>query len=93
MGQPDEIAALVSYLAGPEAGYMTGASLTIEAAMFSSSLSDLRLAGRIANSTTARALLDGPRPGVAVEVGGDMPRRHTVDAKVPCTALRPNSFP
>ena len=30
MGQPDEIAALVSYLAGPEAGYMTGASLTID---------------------------------------------------------------
>lgn len=30
MGRPDEIAALVSYLAGPEAGYMTGASLTID---------------------------------------------------------------
>jgi Enoyl-(Acyl carrier protein) reductase len=30
MGQPDEIAALVSYLAGPEAGYMTGSSLTID---------------------------------------------------------------
>lgn len=30
MGQPDEIAALVSYLAGPESGYMTGASLTID---------------------------------------------------------------
>jgi 3-oxoacyl-[acyl-carrier protein] reductase len=30
MGQPNEIAALVSYLAGPEAGYMTGASLTID---------------------------------------------------------------
>jgi 3-oxoacyl-[acyl-carrier protein] reductase len=30
MGQPDEIAALVSYLVGPEAGYMTGASLTID---------------------------------------------------------------
>jgi 3-oxoacyl-[acyl-carrier protein] reductase len=30
LGQPDEIAALVSYLAGPEAGYMTGASLTID---------------------------------------------------------------
>lgn len=30
MGQPDEIAALVSYLAGPEAGYITGASLTID---------------------------------------------------------------
>jgi 3-oxoacyl-[acyl-carrier protein] reductase len=30
MGQPDEIAALVSYLARPEAGYMTGASLTID---------------------------------------------------------------
>ena len=30
MGQPDEIAALVSYLAGPEAGYVTGASLTID---------------------------------------------------------------
>jgi 3-oxoacyl-[acyl-carrier protein] reductase len=30
MGQPDKITALVSYLAGPEAGYMTGASLTID---------------------------------------------------------------
>jgi 3-oxoacyl-[acyl-carrier protein] reductase len=30
IGQPDEIAALVSYLAGPEAGYMTGGSLTID---------------------------------------------------------------
>lgn len=30
MGQPDEIVALVSYLACPEAGYMTGASLTID---------------------------------------------------------------
>lgn len=30
MGRPDEIAALVSYLAGAEAGYMTGASLTID---------------------------------------------------------------
>ena len=29
-GRPDEIAALVSYLASPEAGYMTGASLTID---------------------------------------------------------------
>ena len=27
---PDEIAGLVSYLAGPEAGYLTGASLTID---------------------------------------------------------------
>ena len=31
----------------------------------------------------ARTPLDGPRPDVAVEVGGDVPRRHTVDAKVP----------
>jgi 3-oxoacyl-[acyl-carrier protein] reductase len=30
MGRPDEIAALTSYLAGPEAGYMTGGSLTID---------------------------------------------------------------
>jgi 3-oxoacyl-[acyl-carrier protein] reductase len=30
MGRPDEIAALVSYLAGPESGYMTAASLTID---------------------------------------------------------------
>ncbi|ACB96460.1 SDR family oxidoreductase [Beijerinckia indica] len=30
VGQPSEIAALVSYLAGDEAGYMTGSSLTID---------------------------------------------------------------
>jgi 3-oxoacyl-[acyl-carrier protein] reductase len=30
MERPDEIAALTSYLAGPEAGYMTGGSLTID---------------------------------------------------------------
>lgn len=30
VGRPDEIGALVSYLAGPESGYMTGASLTID---------------------------------------------------------------
>jgi 3-oxoacyl-[acyl-carrier protein] reductase len=29
-GTGDEIAALVSYLAGPEAGFVTGASLTID---------------------------------------------------------------
>src|SRR5262249_33937645 len=29
-GAPDEIAAMVAYLAGPEAGYVTGASLTID---------------------------------------------------------------
>jgi 3-oxoacyl-[acyl-carrier protein] reductase len=29
-GQPDEIAAMVAYLAGPEAAYITGASLTID---------------------------------------------------------------
>jgi 3-oxoacyl-[acyl-carrier protein] reductase len=29
-GIGDEIAALVSYLAGPEAGFVTGASLTID---------------------------------------------------------------
>jgi 3-oxoacyl-[acyl-carrier protein] reductase len=29
-GTPDEIAAMVSYLAGPEAGFITGASLTID---------------------------------------------------------------
>jgi hypothetical protein len=40
-------------------------------------------AGSIANSTTARTPLDGPPPDVVVEVGGDGPRHHTVDAKVP----------
>lgn len=30
VGQPDEIGGLVAYLAGDEAGYMTGASLTID---------------------------------------------------------------
>jgi 3-oxoacyl-[acyl-carrier protein] reductase len=30
-GEPDEIAAMVAYLAGPEAGLVTGASLTIDA--------------------------------------------------------------
>jgi 3-oxoacyl-[acyl-carrier protein] reductase len=30
VGQPEEIAALASYLASPSAGYMTGASLTID---------------------------------------------------------------
>ncbi|MFC4314321.1 SDR family oxidoreductase [Steroidobacter flavus] len=30
VGQPEEIAALVSYLSGAESGYMTGASLTID---------------------------------------------------------------
>lgn len=30
MGQPGEVGALVSYLAGAESGYMTGASLTID---------------------------------------------------------------
>ncbi|PIM51603.1 oxidoreductase [Roseateles chitinivorans] len=30
MGRPDEIGALVSFLAGPESGYMTGTSLTID---------------------------------------------------------------
>jgi 3-oxoacyl-[acyl-carrier protein] reductase len=30
MGQPSEIAALVAYLAGPEGGYVTGSSLTID---------------------------------------------------------------
>ncbi|WP_343711845.1 SDR family oxidoreductase [Inquilinus sp.] len=30
VGQPREVATLVSYLAGPESGYMTGASLTID---------------------------------------------------------------
>jgi 3-oxoacyl-[acyl-carrier protein] reductase len=28
--RPDEIAAMVAYLAGPEAGFVTGASLTID---------------------------------------------------------------
>lgn len=30
IGKPEEIAGLVSWLAGPDAGYMTGASLTID---------------------------------------------------------------
>ncbi len=30
IGKPDEIGGLVSWLAGPDAGYMTGASLTID---------------------------------------------------------------
>jgi len=30
VGQPEEVAALVAHVAGPEAGYMTGASLTID---------------------------------------------------------------
>lgn len=30
IGEPDEIAGLVAWLAGPDAGYMTGASLTID---------------------------------------------------------------
>ena len=30
VGQPQEVAGLVAYLAGPEAGYMTGASLTLD---------------------------------------------------------------
>lgn len=30
IGRPDEIAGLVAWLAGPDAGYMTGASLTID---------------------------------------------------------------
>jgi 3-oxoacyl-[acyl-carrier protein] reductase len=29
-GSTDEIAAMVAYLAGPEAGFVTGASLTID---------------------------------------------------------------
>jgi 3-oxoacyl-[acyl-carrier protein] reductase len=29
-GHADEIAAMVAYLAGPEAGFVTGASLTID---------------------------------------------------------------
>ena len=29
-GHADEVAALVAYLAGPEAGYITGASITID---------------------------------------------------------------
>jgi len=33
VGQPAEIGALVAYLTGPEAGYMTGASLTIDGGM------------------------------------------------------------
>jgi 3-oxoacyl-[acyl-carrier protein] reductase len=32
-GDPDEIAALVAYLARKEAGYMTGSSLTIDGGM------------------------------------------------------------
>ena len=30
IGRPEEIGGLVSWLAGPDAGYMTGASLTID---------------------------------------------------------------
>jgi 3-oxoacyl-[acyl-carrier protein] reductase len=30
IGHPDEVAALAAYLAGDEAGYMTGASLTLD---------------------------------------------------------------
>jgi len=30
IGKPDEIGGLVSWLAGSDAGYMTGASLTID---------------------------------------------------------------
>jgi len=30
VGQPQEVAGLVAYLAGPEASYMTGASLTLD---------------------------------------------------------------
>ncbi len=30
IGQPEEVVGLVSYLAGPESGYMIGASLTID---------------------------------------------------------------
>ncbi|WBS00066.1 3-oxoacyl-ACP reductase FabG [Pseudoduganella sp. SL102] len=33
VGQPAEVAGLVAYLTGPEAGYMTGASLTIDGGM------------------------------------------------------------
>ena len=33
VGQPSEIAGLAAYLAGPESGYMTGASLTIDGGM------------------------------------------------------------
>jgi 3-oxoacyl-[acyl-carrier protein] reductase len=29
-GQPEEIAALVNFLAGPEAGYITGSSFAID---------------------------------------------------------------
>jgi 3-oxoacyl-[acyl-carrier protein] reductase len=32
-GDPDEIAALVAYLARKESGYMTGSSLTIDGGM------------------------------------------------------------
>jgi hypothetical protein len=34
--------------------------------------------------------LDGP--DVAVEVGGDVPRHHTVDAKVPVRGARASAF-
>ena len=33
VGDPSEIGALAAYLAGPEAGYMTGASLTVDGGM------------------------------------------------------------
>ena len=30
LGQPDDIAGMVAYLVGPEAGFVTGASLSID---------------------------------------------------------------
>jgi enoyl-ACP reductase-like protein len=43
-GTADEIAALVAYLAGPEAGFVTGASLTIDGDSLRSAPSDERCA-------------------------------------------------
>jgi 3-oxoacyl-[acyl-carrier protein] reductase len=30
VGEPEEVASLVAYLAGPQAGYVNGASLTVD---------------------------------------------------------------
>jgi NAD(P)-dependent dehydrogenase (short-subunit alcohol dehydrogenase family) len=42
VGDPDEIAGLVAYLASGESGYMTGSNLTIDGGMPFEHLADLR---------------------------------------------------